>query len=222
LISAAARGLLGIRIDSVSNQIAFSPHIPPEWHEVTVRNVRMQHAALDFEMQRGEGNIDLTVTNRGRPAAFVFDPQIPLGARLLGARCGNHRLAASMERNAQDEHARLGFTAAQGTAHCSIRFEGGVEVIPPQVIPHLGDRSASIKITAVDLRDHSLIVEVDVNGARSSFDIKTAWRSASVDGGTIRQIAGNLYRVDLDRGERERDSFGYTHRRVVVHFEHAD
>jgi hypothetical protein len=67
-----------------------------------------------------------------------------------------------------------------------------------------------------------LIVEVDVNGARSGFDIKTEWRSASVDGGTIRQIAGNLYRVDLDRGERERDSFGYTHRRVVVHFEHAD
>jgi hypothetical protein len=87
---------------------------------------------------------------------------------------------------------------------------GGITSTPP------------IKITAVDLRDHSLIVEVDVNGARSGFDIKTEWRSASVDGGTIRQIAGNLYRVDLDRGERERDSFGYTHRRVVVHFEHAD
>jgi hypothetical protein len=93
---------------------------------------------------------------------------------------------------------------------------GGITSTPP------------IKITAVDLRDHSLIVEVDVNGGSrcerrtSGFDIKTEWRSASVDGGTIRQIAGNLYRVDLDRGERERDSFGYTHRRVVVHFEHAD
>jgi hypothetical protein len=138
-ISVAARGLLGIRIDSVSNQIVFSPHIPPGWRKVTVRNVRLQHAALDLDVERGEETIDLTVTNSGRPASFVFDPQIPLGARLLGARCGNDRLAASMERNAQDEHARLGFTAAQGMAPCSIRFEGGVEVIPPQVTPHLGD-----------------------------------------------------------------------------------
>jgi hypothetical protein len=205
----------------MSNQIAFSPHLPPEWREITVRNVQMQHAALDLHMQRSEDSIDLTVTNRARPALFVFAPQIPLGARLLGAHCGSHRLAVSMERNAQDEHARLGFTAAQGTTHCSVRFEGGVEVVPPQVTPHVGDRSTGIKITAVDLRDHSLLVEADVNGARSSFDIKTAWRSASVDGGTIRQIAGHLYRVDLDRGERRPDSFGYIHRRVVVHFEPA-
>jgi hypothetical protein len=66
-----------------------------------------------------------------------------------------------------------------------------------------------------------LTVEADVNGAGSTFDIETAWRSASVEGGTIRQIDGNLYRVDFDRDERAPDSFGYTHRRAVVHFEHA-
>jgi glycogen debranching enzyme len=221
-ISAAVSGLLGLHIDSVSNQITFSPHLPPQWREIAVRNVRMQNAALDLRMQRSEDSIDLTVTNRARPALFVFDPQIPLGARLLGAQCGNHRLAASIERNAQDEHARLAFTAMQGTGRCSIRFQGGVEVIPPQVTPHLGDRSTGIKITSVDLRDHSLTVEADVNGAQTTFDFETAWRPASVDGGTIRQIDGNLYRVDLGREERAPDSFGYTHRSAVVHFEHAD
>jgi glycogen debranching enzyme len=221
LISAAVRGLLGLRVDSVSDRIAFSPHIPPQWKEVTIRNVRMQHSALDLRVQRSEDSIDLTVTNRGRPALFVFDPQIPLGARLLGAQCGNHRLPASIERNAQDEHARLAFTAVQGTDRCSIRFQGGLEMIPPQVTPRLGDRSTGIKITSVDLRDHSLTVEGDVNGAQNTFDIETAWRPGSVDGGTVRQIAGNRYRVDLDRDGRAPDSFGYTHRSAVVHFEHA-
>lgn len=75
-----------------------------------------------------------------------------------------------------------------------------------------------MKITSVELRDHSLTVEGDVNGARSTFDIETAWRPASVDGGTIREIAGNLYRVDFDDDERAPDFFGYTHRRAVVHF----
>jgi glycogen debranching enzyme len=221
-VSAAVSGLLGLHIDSVSNQITFSPHLPAQWREIAVRNVRMQDAALDLRMQRSDDSIDLTVTNRARPALFVFDPQIPLGARLLGAQCGNHRLVASVERNAQDEHARLAFTAAQGTDRCSIRFQGGVEVIPPQVTPRLGDRSTGIKITSVDLRDHSLTVEADVNSAQTAFDLETTWRPASVDGGTIRQIGGNLYRVDLGREESAPDSFGYAHRSAVVHFEHAD
>ena len=221
-ISAAATGLLGLHIDSVSNKIAFSPHLPPEWREITVRNLRMQHAALDLHLQRSDDSIDLTVTNRGRPALVVFGPQIPLGARLLGGQCGNRRLAVSMERNAQDEHARLTFTAAQGTAYCSIRFTGGVEVIPPEITPRVGDRSTGIKITSVSLRNHALVIEADVNATRTAVDIQTGWKPASVDGGTIHQIAGNIYRVDLDRGGSAPDFFGYTHRRAVVYFEHAD
>ena len=221
-ISTAANGMLGLHIDSVSNQIAFSPHLPPEWREINVRNVRLQHAAFDLQLQRREDAIDLTVaTKQASPASIIFDPQIPLGARLLSAECDNHRLAASMEHNEQDEHAHLAFTVTQAAAHCSIRFQGGVEVIPPQVTPQLGDRSTGIKITFVEFRDHSLIVEADVNSTWTRFDIKTAWRPTSVDGGTIGQIAGNLYQVDFDRDERAPDSFGYTHRRAVVHFEHA-
>jgi hypothetical protein len=222
LISAATNGLLGLHSDSMSNQIAFSPHLPPEWREITVRNVRLQHAAFDLRLQRREDAIDLTVvTKQARSTLIVFDPQIPLGARLLGAQCGNHRLAASMEHNEQDEHAHLAFSVTQGTAHCSIRFQGGVEVIPPQVAPQLGDRSTGIKITSVEFRNHSLIVEADVNSASTSFDIKTAWKPTSVDGGTIDQIAGNLYQVDFDRDERAPDSFAYTRRRAVINFEHA-
>jgi hypothetical protein len=161
------------------------------------------------------------VTKQARSTLIVFDPQIPLGARLLGAQCDDHRLAASMKHNEQDEHAHLAFSVTQGTAHCAIRFQGGVEVIPPQITPQLGDRSAGIKITSVEFRDHSLIVEADVNSDWTRFDIKTAWKPTSVDGGTIGQIAGNLYRVDFDRDERAPDSFGYTRRRAVINFEHA-
>jgi hypothetical protein len=220
LVSAAARGLLGLRIDSVSNQIAFSPHMPPGWHEVTVRNVRMQHAALDLQMQHDEENIALTVTNRGRPASFVFDPQIPLGAHLVGSECGDHRLPASMERNAHDEHARLAFTASQGTVQCAIRFQGGIEVIAPDLVPVLGNASTGTKITGVELRNKSLIVDADVNRAEAApFEIKTPWKPTSIDGGTIRQIAGNLYQIDLDRSEITSDAFGYAHCRAVVRFE---
>jgi hypothetical protein len=151
----------------------------------------------------------------------IFPDRTILGARLLSARCGNHRLAASMERNAEDEHAHLAFTVAQGTARCSIRFQGGVEVIPPQVIPHSGDRSTGIKITSLELKEHALIVEADVNAAQTSFDIETKWRPGSVDGGTIRQTAEHLYEVDFDRDESAPDSFGYTHRRAIVNFDHA-
>jgi glycogen debranching enzyme len=218
-ISAAVRGLLGLHIDSVSNQITFSPHLPPEWREVTVRNVRMQQAAIDLQIQRGEQSIALTVTNRGRPASFVFDPQLPLGAQLLGSRCGNRRLTASIERNAHDQHAHLVFAAPQGTVECAIHFQGGVDVITPDPVPLLGNPSSGIKITAVTLSNKNLTVNADVNSAApASFEIQTPWKSASVEGGTIRQIAGNLYRVDIDRGGMTHDASVYSRRRTVVHF----
>ena len=217
-ISAATRGLLGLHIDSVSNQIVFAPHLPPEWHGVTVRNVRTQHAALDLKLNRREGVIDLTTTNHGQPVSFVFDPQIPLGARLLGSQCDNRRVTSAIERNAHDEHARLAFAAPQGTVHCEVRFQGGVEVIPPHTVPVLGNPSMGVKITDVDLKDGSLIVEADVNQqGLASFAIETPWKAASVEGGSIHSVADGLYQVDLDRGGAP-DAFGYSHRRAVIHF----
>jgi hypothetical protein len=53
----------------------------------------------------------------------------------------------------------------------------------------------------------------------ASFEIETRWKSASVEGGSIHQIADHLYRVDFDRGGIAADSFSYAHRKAVVHFE---
>jgi hypothetical protein len=163
--------------------------------------------------------MDLTTTNHGQPVSFVFDPQIPLGARLLGSQCENRRVTSAIERNAHDEHARLGFTAPQGTVHCEVRFQGGVEVIPPHAVPLLGNPSTGIKITDVDLKDRSLIVEADVNQqGPASFEIETPWKAASVEGGSIHSVADDFYEVDLDGGGGPPDAFGYTHRRAVIHF----
>ena len=218
-ISAATRGLLGLHIDSVSNQIAFAPHLPPEWHEVTLRNVRIQHAALDLKLNRSEREMDLTTTNHGQPVSFVFDPQIPIGARLLASQCDSRRVTSAIEHNAHDEHARIAFTAPQGTVHCEVRFQGGVEVIPPHAVPLLGNASRGIKITDVDLKDRSLIVEADVNQqGLASFEIETPWKATSVEGGSIHSVAGDLYEVDLDHGGDRPDAFGYTHRQAVIRF----
>jgi hypothetical protein len=175
---------------------------------------------MDVQIRRSRGNTHLTVTNRGRSASFVFDPELPFGAHLLGSECGSRDLTAHMERNPHDEHARLTFAAPTGIVECAIRFQGGVEVVPQAPDPLLGDPSTVIKITDVRLGNDSLIVEADVNIAgASSFEIKTPWKSASVEGGRIRQIAGELYQIDLDHGATAPGAFGYAHRTAVIHFE---
>lgn len=220
IIASAVTGLLGLRVDSVSNKITFSPHIPPEWRKLTIRNIRRQHTAIDLHIQRDDENISLTVTNRGPTADFVFDPQLPLGAHLLGSECGNRRLTASLERNAQDQHARLAFAAPPGKVQCAIRYQGGVDVIVPNVVPLLGNPSTGLKITDVELSKNNLTVKADVNKAgAASFEIKTPWKTESVEGGAIRQIGGELYRIDLHRDGSTADAFGYSHRSAVIHFE---
>lgn len=153
------------------------------------------------------------------PTFFSFDPQVPFGARLLNAQCGSRRLVVSLQQSAHDEHAHISFEAPQGTTLCSIQFQGGVEVTLPHHVPFLGSVSTGIKITAVDLRNNSLIVEADVsNVGAASFGIETPWKSVSLAGGTIHHTDGNQYQVDFDRDGTATDSFGYAHRKAVIHF----
>jgi glycogen debranching enzyme len=218
-LSAAVQGLLGFRVNSVSNQVVFSPHLPPEWHDVAVHNLRTQHAALDLELQTSEENTLVTITNRGTPTSFVFDPQIPLGAKVLDAECDNRGLTVSLERTASDEHARLTFTAPQGMTRCGIRHRGGIEIISPHSGPLLGNPSTGIKITSVDLRESALIVEADVNdSAASPVEIQTPWKPSSVEGGGLVQTVPGRYRIDFEHTATAPDSFGYTHRKIVIHF----
>jgi glycogen debranching enzyme len=220
-ITATASGLLGLHVDSIAKELTFAPHMPPEWQSLSVDNVSVGNSTLGLDLTLKNQQVDLTVTNpavtnQGTPVKMTFDPEIALGAKVLSARCGDRPLKAVPEMHAEDEHARIEFTAEPGSTRCSIAYQGGVTLLPPRTAPVVGDASHGIKITGVNLQDQVLAVEADVNSAGPQFmEIRTPWKALSAEGAKISPEGDGLYRVEFNATGQT----GYSHRTFTIHFD---
>jgi len=200
-LASAVGGLLGLEVRSGERRLVLAPHLPGDWDGATVRNVRVGGSRLDLRIRQDEGAVSLEVDNDGAPVAVDFDPQIPLGARLVGAEVGGTAHPASAEPHAQDQHARLGFTAAHGVTRVVIRYAGGVRLAPIQPEPRVGDASRNLKIVSASVTDGALKIRAYVaDPDRAAIDLLTPMKPEGVQGGRLAPRGAGRWRLVLDRG----------------------
>jgi hypothetical protein len=106
------------------------------------------------------------------------------------------------------------FDAAAGTTEVTVRFSGSVAIAVPLRTPPLGDPSTGLMLVSEWLSGNELRVAADaIGGADNSFRIRTTREIASADGAKIERIAGDQYKVLLDRSSH---SGGYERRTIVI------
>ena len=128
VFDATVRGLLGLTLDAAGNRITLAPHIPAAWPEVSIENVSLPSSMLAFTLRQGPGSVDLDITDQGSPTVIVFNPQIPLGARLLSAVFDKRKVHGASESSGSDEHARVILDVPSGASHLHLAFAGGVMI----------------------------------------------------------------------------------------------
>lgn len=194
LLDAATRGLLGLTIEGARNRVVFRPHLPANWDHVSVANIHLRQSNLAFTMRQNADSINLDIQNSGAPVMVLFQPQIPLGARLTHASCGGHAAQAQSERFAEDEHASMQITAPSGTSHCQLRFDGGVSIIFPPAAPKVGNASTAPKMTSLTLEGKVLVMHLDVNASgNNTFTLRMPWKVVAVSGAMIQSTKNNFY-----------------------------
>jgi len=175
-------------------------------------------------MVRSSSEVRLELQNHGAPVEFVFDPEIPTGAKLGSAQLRQQSMAATpvtttLEGNAQDTHAKVGFTVPNGSAVLTIPYTGGVEIITEPADLMIGEPSKAIKITGVSLKGRVYSVDFDyVPSERSSFDVRTPWKIRDAQGASFEDISSNLYRLTISTSPREKQVDAYQHGKVVLTF----
>ncbi len=223
LLDAAVRGLLGLEVEGGRDRVIFAPHLPAQWDHVSVGNIRLPHASLALTLSQSMNGDGLEIRNDGAVASVVFQPEIPLGARLLSAECEGRTVAASADESAGDQHASMEIEAPPGLSHCRLKFMGGVSVIISLARPHLGDPSSELKITHVDLRQRVLSIDADVNSSgNAAFRIETNWKIAGIKGGTVKPLSSGLYEITMQRAPVAGNLFGYARAHVEIAFAMLD
>jgi glycogen debranching enzyme len=196
--TAAMHGLLGLEIEAASNLIKFSPHLPPDWNTVTIRNLTVGSSEINLTIVQSADKMRLQVHNSGGPVEMLFDPEIPLGAKLKLVHLGDRLIPATLEQNTQDTHASVKFTLPNGNTLLTIAYAGGVVLItnPPQL--WIGDASRALKIVRENLKDQTYTVEFDyVPSETNSFELRTNWKIEEAEGATFDPISPSIYRVTI-------------------------
>ena len=220
-LDATVKGMLGLSVNGIRDTVTFRPHLPAQWSGVSIENITLPHSRLALTLHQQIDGLQLDILNNGESTAISFEPQIPLGARILSARCDGRNVKSTVQANAEDEHAMLSVEARPGTTSCSVQIEGGVSVIVPQTDPELGNASVGMKITHLELKADRLLLDADAIATRKNiFEVQTPWTLSNVEGGVVHLLSPHLYEVQVDRTKEVRASDSYQSVHLEMTFAH--
>ncbi len=216
-LEATMRGLLGIEVQGAKNKLTFRPHLPAQWSELSVDQLVLPHARVNLTMRQNVDSVDLQVTTDGAAATIDFEPELPMGSRLLHASCDEHPVPARLHTYAEDLHAELTIQTQAATTHCHLQLADGVELIVPATVPEVGDASNGLKIIHTQLVANRLLIDADaIASKRNVLILKTKRKLAQVKGGTFTQVGDQLYEVELVKTPQTGGSSSYTPIHVEV------
>jgi glycogen debranching enzyme len=217
--SAAVNGLLGLRLDTASNHAVFAPHLPPSWHEISLRHVRIGSSDLQFALSTSLNEIKLKIQNSAAPLKLTFDPKIPLGAQLGKARFEGRSIPAVLEPHPQDTHAKVDVELPHGDSLLTVAYSGGVEIEPPAQPVAVGEASLGIKVTDVNLQRHTYTIDYDyLPAAGSMFQLYTPWTIEHAQGARFEKSSPGRYKVVIDPSVPDTGKTAYQHGKVQVTF----
>jgi len=217
--TAAVNGLLGLQVDGLSNRATFAPHLPPSWDALAIRNLHVGSSEISFRLVTSVNEMRLQMHNEGGPVKILFDPEIPLGAKLGSAHLQNQQMAVTLEQHSQDTHAKLEFGLPPGNALLTIGYTGGVAILPDSPPPMIGEPSKGIKIVRINLQGQVYTVDFDyLSSAAASFDLRTPWRIKDAQGAGFETISPDWYRFTVTVPAQEKNKRAYQHGTVTVTF----
>jgi glycogen debranching enzyme len=217
LLDSAIRGLFGLEIDGLHNSITFTPHLPAQWAEASMKHIATSRGLLDISLHQDDKNTRLEVINHGQPIKLIYEPRIPLGARLLNCDIDGRHVNCDTRGFSAEEQVHLDAEIPSGTSHYSVRFVGGVSLTLPKASLQLGDQSSQIKITNIKWADDNLHINADIPlHTASTLQLITPLSINKVSGASVFSISTDRYKVSLKPSTKLKERAGYTSSQLQI------
>ncbi len=109
VVSPLLKGMFGLEKDATKKTLTFVPHVPEDWTNFKINNVRVGDSVINLSYQKTLGEITLEVTRSGGECALDFEPAV-----------ANSVLAARVEVNGRPQS--FDQQIASGHHHMKIKF----------------------------------------------------------------------------------------------------
>jgi glycogen debranching enzyme len=222
VVSPLLKGMFGLEKDATNKTLTFAPHVPANWTNFKINNVRVGDSVLNLSFQKTLDEITLEVTRTGGECLLDFEPALANTA-LVGRVSVNGRPSTYDQRMlAEHHHLRIKVALKDGknVVHIPVASDFGVSYAFR--LPGLGSASSDLRILSANMEDVTAPMELVTAGrAGATYDL-AVWNPGmieSVRGAELVKDAsgGTNVRIHFEGKEGEE----YPHQRVVIFFHPA-
>ena len=222
VVSPLLKGMFGLEKDATNKTLTFAPHVPANWTDFKINNVRVGDSVVNLNYQKTLDEITLEVTRTGGECSLDFEPSLANTA-LVGRVSVNGRPSTYDQRMlAEHHHLRIKVALKEGknVVHIPVANDFGVSYAFR--LPQLGSASSDLRILSVNMEDVTAPMELITAGrAGATYDL-AVWNPSmieSVRGAELVKDASGRTNVRIHFEGKEGEE--YPHHRVVIFFHPA-
>jgi GH15 family glucan-1,4-alpha-glucosidase len=222
VVNPLLKGMFGLEKDATNKTLTFAPHVPANWTDFKINNVRVGDSVLSLSYQKTLDEITLEVTRTGGECSLDFEPALANTA-LVGRVSVNGRPTTYDQRMLTEHHhlrIKVALKEGKNVVHIPVTNDFGVSYAFR--LPELGSANSDLRIVSANMEDVTAPMELVTAGrAGATYDL-AVWNPGmieSVRGAELVKDAsgGTNVRIHFEGKEGEE----YPHQRVVIFFHPA-
>ena len=155
VLQPAIEGMLGLKVDALTNEVKFSPRFPADWDSVKVERIKIGNCFVNFTLNRSGGKIVYEFSsNLSKELMIDFNPALPLGIKIVNATINGKPTTFEQLSNGT---IHLSFKFGK-VAKVVIEFTGGISVLPIVSYPTPNDKSEGFRILSERIEGNNFFV----------------------------------------------------------------
>jgi hypothetical protein len=220
VVSPMLRGLLGLESDAINSSLKFAPHVPAQWNEFGIENVRVGLNTLALRYTRSDDGIQLaaTRTKGAEECTLEFRPAISPRAKVVKVELNGKPVPFRVDATSSDQHVVVRMLINEGKYTLRIQLVNDFELGVSEELPALGSTSQGIRVISESWtpgKDQLTLELAGAAGRNYLLAIRNASQIQSVDGAeNISTSAGTFLSVRIPAINGKT----YVKSMVVLHF----
>jgi hypothetical protein len=197
-IPGLVNGVLGLDLDVPQRSLTLSPHLPPDWPDVMVRQFPFGQEKLGLELHQKLDTLTATVKFSGsQPINVNFSPALPAGSTVTSVLQDGKPVKFHVENFDSDVHATATLTVS-GKSTLEVRYTPGVAVkVDWQPILE-GDSSRNLRVLSTAYRDGQLQIRVEgLPGQAYRAHLFTPWKVNPLEGARVIETTSKEKTLEL-------------------------
>lgn len=220
VVSPLLKGMFGLEKDATRKTLTFVPHVPADWTNFAINNVRVGDSIVNLSYQKTLTEITLKITRTGGECALDFEPALANSALVGRVEVNGRPTTYDQQISAEHHHLRIKVELKPGENVVRIPVTNDFGVSYRFRLPELGSASSDLRILSEKMEDVTAPMELVVEGragATYEMTVCNPGMIVSAEGAEVVNDTSGGAKLLIQFGGA--DGQGYTQQKVTIHLQ---